>query len=67
MSKSDEDNPFVSKVFCDERFKRVETMYNNIDRKLEEIRVSNRAWKTWLLGIASSIITGLIVAFIVGA
>ena len=65
MPDKDENNPHVTRLFCDERFKRVESMFQRIDEKLDEKEKQYEAWKIWLLGIVSSVVSALIVAYLV--
>lgn len=60
MAAKEENNPHVSRAFCNERFLRVSDMLSTIDKKVDEIRKDRKAWKSWSLGIASSIITGMV-------
>lgn len=63
----EKNNPHVRRAFCNERFMRVSAMLENIDnkgksieQKLDELRENRKAWKSWSLGIVSSIITGIV-------
>lgn len=64
MSTDEENNPHVTRAFCDERTKHTVELINNklknIVRDINDIKENNRAWKSWTLGIASSIITGVV-------
>ena len=74
--KKEQDNPYVSRSFCDERFgqfsDRVLEKLNGIEGKVDKIKTKEekeaeaetRDWRHFLLTIASGVIVAVVVYFI---
>jgi hypothetical protein len=60
MSKKDENNPYVTQGFCNERFNRVMDGISNINKKLDEIRDERKEtghfWRNFIAGAVSGVI-----------
>lgn len=54
-------NPYVSKATCDAIQEGVQRQLTTITGDIKEIKENTKQWKTWLFGVASSVISALII------
>jgi len=61
-------NPHVTLTFCDERHGNLAELINvklqSIEKDIKDIKDNSKAWKNWGLGIAASVVSTLITAYL---